>query len=107
MSSTKIVFGASVNFTRAAMWLSVLVMTWGVLGSSVYAQRQMDKLNRGLVAVQAGPGEVYVSWRLLKDDPKDLAFNVYRQAAGTAQAIRLNDRPISKTCDFTDRGVSR
>jgi len=107
MSSTKIVFGASVNFTRAAMWLSVLVMTWGVLGSSVYAQRQMDKLDRGLVAVQAGPGEVYVSWRLLKDDPKDLAFNVYRQAEGTAQAVRLNDRPISKTCDFTDRGVSR
>ncbi|HQF14855.1 MAG TPA: hypothetical protein PLS55_13270, partial [Thermogutta sp.] len=107
MGSTKIVLGASINLTRSAMWLSVLVMTWGVLGSSVYAQRQMDKLDRGLVAVQAGPGEVYVSWRLLKDDPKDLAFNVYRQAEGTAQAVRLNDRPISKTCDFTDRGVSR
>ncbi|MGQ9506203.1 MAG: rhamnogalacturonan lyase family protein [Thermogutta sp.] len=82
----------------------------GILGaclpSPAYAQRQMEKRDRGLVAVQSGPQEVYLSWRYLREDPKDLGFHIYRQAAGQTLITRLTDRPITKTCDFVDRGVA-
>lgn len=32
------------------------------------AQRQMERLDRGMVAIVAKPGEVFVSWRLLGTD---------------------------------------
>ena len=56
------------------------------------AQRQMENLDRGVVAVNQGDG-VFVSWRLLGTEPMDLGFNVYRQTDG-GKAVKLNDSPI-------------
>ncbi|MBP5612158.1 MAG: rhamnogalacturonan lyase [Bacteroidales bacterium] len=56
------------------------------------AQRQMENLDRGVVAVNQGDG-VFVSWRLLGTEPMDLGFNVYRQTDG-GNAVKLNDSPI-------------
>jgi rhamnogalacturonan endolyase len=36
----------------------------------------MEKLDRGLVAVEREDGSVFLSWRLLADDPLDMAFTV-------------------------------
>lgn len=41
-----------------------------------------ERLGRGLVAVTAGGGRVHLSWRLLRDDPHDVAFDVYRLLPG-------------------------
>jgi len=41
--------------------------------------RYMEKLDRGLVAVQQSDGKVFLSWRLLASDPDGVAFNVYRE----------------------------
>ena len=41
--------------------------------------RYMEKLDRGLVAVQQSDGRVFLSWRLLASDPDGVAFNVYRE----------------------------
>lgn len=99
------VFGTGGSVRLGVATVALLWVTWaGVV--PVYAQRQMEKLDRGLVAVQSGPQEVYLSWRLLKDDPKDVAFNVYRQPEQGSQAVRVNGQPIVKTCDFVDRGLS-
>jgi rhamnogalacturonan endolyase len=59
--------------------------------------RYMEKLDRGVVAVQQSDGKVFVSWRLLASDPDGVAFNVYREtappAAGAADFGRFPARP--------------
>lgn len=64
-------------------------------------ERVEETLGRGLVAVPTGEDEVYLGWRLLRDDPQDVAFNIYR-ATGDGPAVRLNDRPLTQTTDFVD-----
>ena len=49
-----------------------------VIPTAAFAQRQMERLGRGVVAVNQGDGKVFVSWRLLGDDPEATAFNLYR-----------------------------
>ena len=70
-------------------------------GLSVQAQRQMEYLTRGLVAVQAGRDSVFVSWRLLNSDADNVAFNVYRQA-GNSKQVKLNDKPITEATSMMD-----
>jgi rhamnogalacturonan endolyase len=41
----------------------------------------MERLSRGVVAVQQADGKVFVSWRLLASDAPGTAFNVYRSTA--------------------------
>ena len=64
------------------------------LAMPLTAQRVMDKLDRGLVAVKADAG-VFVSWRVFGEDPDDLKFNLYRD--GTL----VNKTPLSVS-NFTD-----
>lgn len=68
--------------------------------------RVAEPLDRGLIARPAGDGRVYLGWRLLKSDPADVAFNVYREAGGGA-AERLNVSPLRATTDFTDATAPR
>lgn len=60
-----------------------------------------ERLRRGVVAVPLQGGGVYVGWRLLKSDPANVAFNVYRRT-GRVPAVRLNEAPITRTTDFVD-----
>ncbi len=59
----------------------------------------VEKFSRGVVA-QETDGGVYVSWRLLKEDSKDAAFDVFRKVDG--KETKLNASPIVQTCDFMD-----
>jgi len=65
------------------------------------AQRQMENLDRGMVAVSESGGKVYLGWRLLKADSADIAFNVYRSTVG-ADAVKLNAQPITQSTNFVD-----
>jgi Rhamnogalacturonan I lyases beta-sheet domain len=38
--------------------------------------RQLEKLDRGVVAVHSGDGKVFVSWWFTAADPDDIAFNM-------------------------------
>ena len=73
------------------------------------AQRQMENLGRGMVAVNRGIGrggdKVYVGWRMLGTDPEDIAFNLYRSTGG-GEPVKLNDRPISQSTNYIDTVVS-
>ena len=64
-------------------------------------QRQMESLNRGLVAVLQDEGKVWVSWRLLGTDPERVTFNLYRSTAG-GTAVKLNSRPLAGPTSFVD-----
>ncbi len=70
---------------------------------SVYGQRIMENLNRGVVAV-ADEGDVFISWRLLATDPDNILFNVYR-VTGTEEAVKLNSEPLDGGTNFVDQGV--
>lgn len=63
--------------------------------------RVQERLDRGLVAVPREDGSVYLTWRLLRNDPENIAFNVYR-ASGDDEPVKLTLRPISTTTDFID-----
>lgn len=41
------------------------------------ARPVMERLDRGVVAIQQSDGKVFVSWRLLANDAPDTAFNPY------------------------------
>jgi autotransporter-associated beta strand protein len=82
---------------RNSLCLALLIAAAG----TAWSQRQMESLNRGLVAVRKSSTQVYLSWRLFGDDPPEVAFNVYRAANGGA-AAKLNTTPITVTTDYTD-----
>ncbi|MFM1851875.1 MAG: hypothetical protein RIS54_1559 [Verrucomicrobiota bacterium] len=56
----------------------LFVSALGLAAVSTIAQPLMERLDRGVVAVQQPDGTVYVTWRLLGTEPADTAFNVYR-----------------------------
>ena len=61
----------------------VMMMTTGTMLAE-------ERLDRGVVAVRQADGKVFVSWRTLKSDTKDMAFDVYRN--GT----KLNKKPLTE-----------
>ncbi len=46
------------------------------------AQRQMETLGRGVVAVRSSSTQVYVGWRLLGTDPGDIGFKPIATSVG-------------------------
>jgi rhamnogalacturonan endolyase len=64
------------------------------------APRQLEQLDRGVVAVHTGAHEVFISWRLLGTDPRNVAFNVYRGAT------KLNAAPLTGATNFTDKAAT-
>lgn len=106
------------NYMRFLASLSLLGVA--IAPQSAPALPQMEGLGRGLAAIQQADGRVFLSWRLLADDPLDVAFNVYRATkprpddhpidfgiyasapdvhAGT---VKLNDLPIADVTWFVD-----
>lgn len=75
-----------------------------LLADISFAQRQVEKIDRGVVALTVDKGQIYVGWRLLADDPDNVAFNVYRKEIGvTDDFVKVNDKPIVMTTDFMDK----
>lgn len=74
--------------------------------STASAQRQMEPLGRGVVAVPQDDGKVFVGWRLLGTDPDDIAFNLYRSTPGV-DPVKLNSEPIRGATNFVDAVANR
>jgi len=72
--------------------------------AQLFAQRQMEKLDRGLIVIRQNSDSVYIGWRMLGTDPDDIAFNLYRKT-GNGEAVKLNHDPITKNTNFVDAGV--
>ncbi|WP_460767928.1 rhamnogalacturonan lyase [Niabella terrae] len=65
------------------------------------AQRFMERLDRGVVAVPDTRGNILVSWRLLGTEPAGKAFDLYKKVRG--QVRKLNQEPIRSATCFLDR----
>ncbi len=80
-----------------------LMLAFGLLmACQVTAQKQMEYLDRGVVATTNEEGQVFISWRLLGTETDDLGFNVYRQKGGQ-EAEKLNSSPLISGTNFTDK----
>jgi rhamnogalacturonan endolyase len=60
--------------------------------------RQMERLDRGLISVRSGGGNL-VSWRWLASDPAGVSFHVYR--GGT----RVTGTPVTGSTNYLDAGA--
>ena len=71
------------------------------MGASALAAEPIprEKIDRGLIARPVEGGKVYLSWRLLAEDPADVAFDVYENSASQGWH-KLNAEPIRQTTDF-------
>ena len=91
--------GASV---RVAGVMVLLLSTFGA--DTIYAQRQMEKLDRGLVVTYIARGKMLVSWRIFGDDPDGVGFNVYAFENG-GDAKLQNDKPITGKSNLLISGL--
>lgn len=66
--------------------------------NSVYAQKQMENLTRGAIAIREGNG-YFVSWRLLGNEPWNTEFNIYRDG------VKITENPIQLT-SYLDEDAS-
>ena len=76
----------------------LLAAAAAMLTGTASAQRVMDKLDRGLVAVSANSG-MFVSWRVFGEDADNVKFNLYRDGS------LVNSQPLSVS-NFTDAAGS-
>ncbi len=83
---------------------NVLLFIALIFCCTAMAQRQMEYLNRGIVAVPDGKGNVFVSWRLLVTDDDKKAFNIYR-AVNNAKAIKINKNPVASVTHYLDEKI--
>ena len=65
------------------------------------AQRQMERLGRGIVVLRTSSTQTYIGWRLLGNDPDGVGFNLYR-AANAGVPVKLNPLPLTNTTDYVD-----
>jgi rhamnogalacturonan endolyase len=83
------------------MWVIAL----SVLFSFISTVSGVEKLDRGLVAVEREDGSVFLSWRLLKSDPEDIAFRIIRiplvPHSRLPYKILTGDKPYRRT-NFVD-----
>ncbi|WP_340114824.1 autotransporter-associated beta strand repeat-containing protein [Maribellus mangrovi] len=73
--------------------LSLLIL---LVSNASMAQRFMENLDHGLVAVKK-PGGVIVSWRVLGSEWDDVAYNLYRDGS------LINSEPITGASNLWDR----
>ena len=64
-------------------------------------QPRMEFLTRGVVAVHQAEGKVFVGWRMLGNEPDDIAFNLYR-ATDDDPPVKLNPELLTASTNFTD-----
>ncbi|WP_458122449.1 rhamnogalacturonan lyase [Paenibacillus sp. Z6-24] len=81
----------SAALTCSALGLSILP----AVPADAASPRQMEALDRGLVAVKSGTG-VFVSWRLLGTEVSGTAFNLYRGDT------LVNSAPLTNSTNYQD-----
>ena len=52
----------------------------------------------------SGIASALISWRLLKTDPSNVAFDIYKSVDGETE-VKLNEKPISNTTSWVDADI--
>lgn len=80
------------NFLKKSAILLLLIFG---ISSHIQAQRTVEKLNRGLVAMRLNPNQVYINWRMLGTEPTNVSYNLYYNGKKVAGS------PFTTTTNFT------
>ncbi|WP_345953794.1 rhamnogalacturonan lyase [Mucilaginibacter sp. PAMB04168] len=89
-------------FLNKALKLTLIITV--CVTATAFAQRQMEYLNRGLVAVNQGGGSVFLSWRMLGTEPDNVTYNLYHKAGGKP-AVKVNAKPLAAATSYTQQKV--
>lgn len=85
------------NFRKGRNAFKILTLSslflFGI-STQLFAQRTVEKLNRGLVAMRLNTDEVYVNWRMLGTEPTDVSYNLY------CNNIKVNETPFTTTTNY-------
>jgi autotransporter-associated beta strand protein len=81
---------------RVALWLAFLMAACPVI---LNAQRRMEHLDRGVVAVDMG-NSVFVGWRMFGNEYGHTTYNLYRDG------VKLNAEPLAGATSYIDEGGS-
>ncbi len=65
-----------------------------------------ENIGRGEIALMQEQGRVFVSWRLLIDDPEGVEYDIYRLKTGEQDYVKINDEPVNTTY-FIDAKAAR
>ena len=87
----------------------LLALMMGMIFVSTYAQRVIDKLDRGVVAVKTTNG-VFVSWRIQSDEYYDVTYNLYRDGSLVAEGLNVSnytDAAGTTASSYTIEAVKR
>lgn len=90
-----------IGLALALVALCLNVNVTRLTNSAPHPLRQMERLGRGVIAINQGDGNVYVGWRMFGTDPDTIAFNLYRTTDGS-KPVKLNDQPIKTSTNFVD-----
>ena len=75
---------------KAVITFLIFIILNQVSIESLKAQRIMENLDRGAIAVKVDNG-VFISWRLLASDSQNVSFNIYRNN------LKLNNKPLKQS----------
>lgn len=80
------------------LFITVAILFFSLTTS---AQRYMENLDRGVVAIKQDEKKIFISWRMLGTEQEDIAYNVYRTENNSA-TTRLNSKPLTTVTFFVD-----
>lgn len=73
---------------------NILLLTVVFFSFSMQAQRTVEKLNRGVVAMRTSTSQVYIGWRMLGTDPTNVSYNLY------FNGVKLAASPFTSTSNY-------
>ena len=71
---------------------SIMIVSILGLFQNTSAQRKMEALDRGVVAVQSG-NDVYIGWRVLATELRQVTYNIYRDGGKVKHYTPLPELP--------------
>jgi rhamnogalacturonan endolyase len=82
---------------NAIFYIPAILLIFMLASICGYAQKQVEDLNRGLLAVRTNSNEVLISWRILGTEFDNASYNLYRDSQ------LLNALPITGASNFIDK----
>jgi rhamnogalacturonan endolyase len=86
-------------------WKIIFLFFSFILSFASFAQRQMEFLDRGLIAVPSGE-DVLVSWRILGTDPDEISFDLFKVENG-GDPVKLNGSRLDRGTNFLDTNFNK
>lgn len=93
-SKTTITIPETTFFSLLKLRLVLVLFLLGLI-IPTHAQRYVEKLNHGLVAMRLSSTEVYVGWRMLGTEPTDVSYNLY------CDNVKIAASPFTTTTNYT------